>query len=59
MKPDSHEIFQRRRSRNLGVGLTLGAFVLLIFAVTVVKMFEGEDMRGYDHTVATVPGQGS
>ena len=58
MRPDSHEIFTRRRSRNLGLGLTLGAFVLLIFAVTVVKLFEGEQIRGYDHTVETAPGQG-
>ncbi len=50
MRPDSHEIYGRRRSRNLGVGLTLGAFVVLIFAVTVVKLFEGAEMRGYDHT---------
>ena len=57
MRPDSHEIFTRRRSRNLGLGLTLGAFVLLIFAVTVVKLFEGEQIRGYDHTVETAPGQ--
>ena len=41
MRPDSHEIYGRRRSRNLGLGLTLGAFVLLIFAVTVVKLHEG------------------
>jgi hypothetical protein len=57
MRPDSHEIYGRRRSRNLGLGLTLGAFVLLIFAVTVVKLLEGEDIRGFDHTVETVPGQ--
>jgi hypothetical protein len=55
MRPDSHEIYGRRRSRNLGLGLTLGAFVLLIFAVTVVKLLEGADMRGYDHTYQTLP----
>jgi hypothetical protein len=58
MRPDSHEIYGRRRSRNLGVGLTLGAFVVLIFAVTVVKLFEGAEMRGYDHTYQTVPSEG-
>ena len=41
MRPDSHEIYGRRRSRNLGLGLVLAAFVLLIFAVTVVKLAEG------------------
>ena len=50
MRPDSHEIYGRRRSRNLGLGLTLAAFVVLIFAVTVVKLCEGADMRGFDHT---------
>jgi hypothetical protein len=55
MRPDSHEIYGRRRSRNRGLGLVLGAFVLLIFAVTVVKLHEGADLRGYDHTVETLP----
>jgi hypothetical protein len=55
MRPDSHEIYGRRRSRNMGVGLTLGAFVLLTFAVTVAKLTEGRDMRGYDHTVQSLP----
>ena len=45
MRPDSHEIYARRRSRNLGLGLVLGAFVLLIFAVTVVKLREGSRCR--------------
>lgn len=60
MRPDSHEIYGRRRSRNVGVGLVLGAFVLIVFAVTIVKLTEGEDMRGFDHTYETLPqpGQG-
>lgn len=49
MKPDSHELYGRRRSRNLGLGLVLAAFVLLVFAVTVVKLSEGADMRSPDH----------
>ena len=55
MRPDSHEIYTRRRSRNLGLGLTLAAFVILTFAVTIVKLSEGADMRGFDHTRATLP----
>ena len=55
MRPDSHEIYGRRRSRNLGLGLVLAAFVLLTFAVTVVKLSEGADMRGFDHTRETLP----
>ena len=55
MRPDSHEIYARRRSRNLGLGLTLAAFVLLTFLVTIVKLREGAQMQGYDHTPATLP----
>lgn len=49
-RPD-HELHKRRFSRNLGVGLTLGAFVLLVFALTVVKVKRGDPMEGYDHVV--------
>ena len=55
MRPDSHEIYGRRRSRNLGLGLVLAAFVLLTFAVTIVKLSEGAEMRGFDHTAGTLP----
>ncbi len=51
MRPDSHEIYARRRSRNLGIGLVLGGLVLLIFAVTVVKLTEGGTMQGFDHVI--------
>lgn len=55
-RPD-HDLHKRRFSRNLGVGLTLGAFVLLVFALTVVKVKRGDPMQGFDHTVqpAMVP----
>ncbi|MFN0114015.1 MAG: hypothetical protein ACKVPY_04985 [Paracoccaceae bacterium] len=33
-----HELHRRRWSRNLGLGLVLGAFVLLIFGLTVEKI---------------------
>lgn len=33
-----HELHKRRRGRNRAVGLTLGAFVALIFAVSIVKL---------------------
>lgn len=55
MRPDSHEIYGRRRSRNLGLGLVLAAFVVLTFAVTIVKLSEGAEMRGFDHTPRTLP----
>jgi CHASE2 domain-containing sensor protein len=55
MRPDAHEIYERRRSRNRGLGLTLAAFVLLLFAVTVVKLTEGAELRGFDHTFESLP----
>lgn len=33
-----HELHQRRRGRNMGVLGVLVAFVLLLFAVTIVKL---------------------
>ncbi len=51
MRPDSHELYGRRKSRNLGVGLVLGAFVALIFAVTIVKLTEGASMQAFDHAL--------
>lgn len=46
-----HDLHKRRFSRNLGVGLTLAAFVVLVFALTVVKVKRGDPMQGYDHVV--------
>jgi len=54
MRPDSHELYARRRSRNRGLGLVLAAFVVLLFSVTIVKLHEGADMRGFDHTFETI-----
>ena len=44
-----HELHKRRWSRNLGVGLTLGAFVLLVFGLSIAKVQRGDPMQGYDH----------
>ncbi len=55
--PDSHEVYSRRRGRNLAVGGCLAGVVLMIFAVTMVKLASGVDMRGYDHTFETVPAE--
>ncbi len=53
MRPDSHEIYGRRRSRNVGLGLVLAAVVVLTFAVTVVKMTSGHNMEAFDHQQRT------
>ncbi|WP_295043613.1 hypothetical protein [uncultured Paracoccus sp.] len=44
-----HEIHGRRRSRNVGLGLVLVAFVALVFGLTVVKVQQGDLMEGFDH----------
>jgi hypothetical protein len=49
--PPTHELHKRRFSRNLGLGLTLAAFVALVFALTVVKVKRGDPLQGYDHVV--------
>ena len=58
-RPD-HELHLRRWGRNLGLGLTLAAFVALVFALTVVKVQRGDPMQGYDHVVQpeAVPKEG-
>ncbi|NNU79726.1 hypothetical protein HMH01_04650 [Halovulum dunhuangense] len=54
--PDTHEIYARRKGRNLALGLCLAAVVGMIFAVTIVKLKSGIELRGFDHTFETVPG---
>ncbi|MCU0815407.1 MAG: hypothetical protein MUF74_02685 [Cypionkella sp.] len=49
-KPE-HELHRRRFSRNLGLGLTLVAFICLVFALTVVKVTRGDPMQAFDHVV--------
>ena len=54
-RPD-HELHRRRFSRNLGLGLTLAAFVGVVFALTVVKVTrEGDVTRGGQTTQGTAP----
>ena len=38
----THELHQRRFGRNLGVGLVLGAFILLVFGLTIAKISTGD-----------------
>ncbi len=37
-----HEIHTRRYGRNLGVGLLLAGFIVIIFGLTVVKVTRGD-----------------
>lgn len=36
--PKEHELHQRRKGRNLGVGLVLGALIVIVFGLTYVKV---------------------
>ena len=45
-----HELHKRRFSRNIGVGLTLVAFIVLVFALTIAKVQRGGTIEAFDHT---------
>jgi hypothetical protein len=49
-RPD-HELHGRRLGRNVGVGLTLVAFVAIMFGLTVAKVTRDGPIEGYDHVV--------
>ena len=44
---DEHELHKRRRGRNLALGGALLAFVLIVFAVTMVKLANGQMIQAY------------
>ncbi|WP_108483589.1 hypothetical protein [Oceaniglobus ichthyenteri] len=46
-----HELHKRRFSRNMGVGLLLVGFVVIIFGLTVVKVKQLGAIQGFDHVV--------
>lgn len=46
-----NEIKNRRLRRNTVVGWVLAGFVVLIFAVTIVKLTDGNSLEGFDHTM--------
>ncbi|MBZ4689051.1 MAG: hypothetical protein V7668_08205 [Cereibacter changlensis] len=49
--PAQHEIYKRRFSRNVGLGLTLVAFIVLVFGLTMVKVMQVGQMQAFDHVV--------
>ncbi|WP_444667054.1 hypothetical protein [Cereibacter changlensis] len=49
--PAQHEIYKRRLSRNVGLGLTLVAFIVLVFGLTMVKVMQVGQMQAFDHVV--------
>jgi len=47
----THEIYTRRKGRNVAVLVILLAFVVLVFSVTIVKMGNGASMEAFDHAI--------
>lgn len=50
-----HELHNRRFSRNVGLGLVLGAFVALVFGLTVAKVSQGDLPHAADPAGVAVP----
>ena len=46
-----HELHRRRRSRNVGLGLTLAALMVVVFSLSVVKITAVGPIESYDHVV--------
>ncbi len=44
---DEHELHTRRRGRNFALGGALALFVLIVFAVTIVKLANGQVIQAY------------
>ena len=42
-----HELHRRRKGRNVALGGALAAFVILVFAVTMVKLSSGQMMQAF------------
>ena len=42
---------QNRVTGNIKIGLLLSFAVILIFAITIVKLKQGSLMQGYDHVL--------
>jgi hypothetical protein len=47
----THELHQRRLSRNVGVALALLGFAAVVFGLTVAKIQTGASMQAFDHVV--------
>lgn len=45
----THELHERRKGRNVGVGLLLTGFIGIVFGLTVVKISSGTMAEKFDH----------
>lgn len=56
---EEHELHKRRSGLNIGVGLVLAAFIVLIFGLTVAKVTGGDmQMPSSEEVGATSDGNG-
>lgn len=47
----NHDLHKRRFSQNVGVGLCLIAFVVVVFGLTLAKVQNGNAVEAFDHVV--------
>lgn len=45
-----HELHRRRLGRNVGVGLVLMVFIVLVFGLTIAKVSGGGMIEAFDHS---------
>jgi hypothetical protein len=45
----THPLHERRKGRNLAVGLLLAGFIAVVFGMTVVKVGSGQPFEAFDH----------
>lgn len=43
-----HELHQRRKGRNVGVGMILAGLIAIVFGLTVVKVLQLGDARQFE-----------
>ena len=51
MKNQEIHVHKSKTASNIGLGLILIAFVILIFSVTIVKLSKGNTIQGFDHVL--------
>lgn len=46
----THDLHRRRLSRNVGVAVSLVAFIVLVFGLTIAKVQRGGSLEAFDHS---------
>jgi hypothetical protein len=44
-----HDLHKRRAGRNIGLGLCLAAFVVIVFGLSIAKVRQGASLEAFDH----------